>query len=226
MTHDEIKLDIEREQRLGFGEAVFCQDKSAQQIVAILETAAAAGTPLLLTRLRSDVMTAVPRSLAVELDFDPASRTGFFQWQASTHDQSPAATAIVTAGTSDAAVAREAGRTLRFHRTTLCYYFDVGVAGLWRLLTHIDTIRSHRVIIVVAGMDAALPSVVGGLLPQPIIAVPTSNGYGAARNGETALASCLTSCAPGVLVTNIDNGYGAACAALRILRNPSQVDPV
>ena len=127
--------------------------------------------------------------------------------------------AVVTAGTSDAGPAREAVRTLAFngHATTLI--MDIGVAGLWRLTERVDEIAAHPVVIAVAGMDAALPSVLGGLVGSLVIAVPTSTGYGAARGGETALASCLTSCAPGIVVCNIDNGYGAACAAMRMLRH-------
>ncbi|MGK0339534.1 MAG: NCAIR mutase (PurE)-related protein, partial [Candidatus Azotimanducaceae bacterium] len=94
---------------------------------------------------------------------------------------------------------------------------DVGVAGLWRLLDRIDEIKQHKIIIAIAGMDAALPTVLGGLISSTIIAVPTSVGYGATRGGETALASLLVSCASGITVTNIDNGFGAACAAIRIL---------
>ena len=97
-------------------------------------------------------------------------------------------------------------------------FSDVGVAGLWRLMQRIEEIKCHRIVIAVAGLDAAMPSVIGGLVPGLVIAVPTSTGYGAARGGETALFSSLVSCAPGVVVVNIDNGYGAACAALRSLR--------
>ena len=125
--------------------------------------------------------------------------------------------AVVAAGTSDAGVAREALRTLEFNGFGAKAIFDVGVAGIWRLMERVEEIRKHPVVIAVAGMDAALPTVLGGLVPGAIIALPTSTGYGASRNGETALSACLSSCAPGVVVCNIDNGYGAACAAIRIL---------
>ena len=119
----------------------------------------------------------------------------------------------------DAAVAREAARTLAYYGESPAEITDVGVAGLWRLLERIEGIRGMKVVIAVAGMDAALPTVIGGLISAPVIGVPTSVGYGAAEGGQTALKAMLASCAPGLTVTNIDNGYGAACAALRILRS-------
>ncbi len=126
--------------------------------------------------------------------------------------------AVVAAGTSDAAVSREAARTLRFYGEPAAEISDVGVAGLWRLLERIEEIRKMKVVIAVAGMDAALPTVIGGLVSNVVIGVPTSVGYGVANGGQTALHAMLASCSPGLTVTNIDNGYGAACAALRILR--------
>jgi NCAIR mutase (PurE)-related protein len=126
---------------------------------------------------------------------------------------------VVAAGTSDVAVAREAARTLRYYGEPVAEITDVGVAGLWRLLERIEEIRRMKVIVAVAGMDAALPTVIGGLVSSPVIGVPTSVGYGVAEDGRTALHAMLASCAPGLVVTNIDNGYGAACAALRILRS-------
>ena len=125
--------------------------------------------------------------------------------------------AIVAAGTADSPVAREAARTLRHEGVEATLVSDVGVAGLWRLMERIAEIARHPVVIAVAGMDAALASVLGGLVPGAVIAVPTSTGYGAAEAGRTALNAMLASCAPGVTVCNIDNGYGAAAAALRIL---------
>jgi NCAIR mutase (PurE)-related protein len=125
--------------------------------------------------------------------------------------------AIICAGTSDVAVAREAQRTLAYQGEISTLIADIGVAGLWRLTSRIEDIRAHLVLIVVAGMDAALASVAGGLFSGPIIAVPTSVGYGVAEGGHVALNAMLASCAPGLSVVNIDNGYGAACAALRLL---------
>jgi NCAIR mutase (PurE)-related protein len=125
---------------------------------------------------------------------------------------------VVMAGTSDLPVGRETARTLSFAGQPYREYTDIGVAGLWRLLERIEDIRSSPVIIVAAGMDAVLISVVGGLVSAPVIALPTSVGYGVALGGTTALHAALASCAPGIAVVNIDNGYGAASAALRIVR--------
>ena len=216
MTDEEIKLDLMRSERVGFGEAIFCQQKSVAQIGRILELAGDAGAPLLLTRLSATQYAELVPELAERLDYDPVSGTAFFDFVAS---GSPAErqVAVVAAGTSDAGPAHEVLRTLAFNDVNATAIFDIGVAGLWRLMERLEEIREHDVIIAVAGMDAALVSVLGGLVAQPLIAVPTSTGYGAARNGETALAASLVSCAAGVTVCNIDNGYGAACAALRIL---------
>ena len=125
--------------------------------------------------------------------------------------------AVVSAGTADGAVAWEAARTLTYLGIRNTVIEDCGVAGLWRLLERVEEINEHDVVIVVAGLDAALASVMGGLTAKPVLAVPTSVGYGMAGQGEAALRSMLVSCAPGVPVLNIDNGYGAACAAVRIL---------
>jgi len=210
----DFTLDTERADRIGFGEAVFSAGKSPAQIGAILHAAVESGLPLLLTRLDPDRLAALP--LGHTLDYDPMSRTAF---SGVPPDAGPARIAIVTAGTSDLPVAREAARTLQFNGFGATEIADVGVAGLWRLMRRVDELRAFPVVIVVAGMDAALPSVVGGLLPGCIIAVPTSVGYGVATGGRVALDAMLASCAPGVLVVNIDNGYGAACAAMRILQS-------
>lgn len=149
-----------------------------------------------------------------QLEFDPLSRTAILGQSHRTLLTAPVA--IVMAGTSDLPVGREAARTLAFAGQRYREYTDVGVAGLWRLLERIGDIRSSPVVIVAAGMDAALVSVVGGLVSSAVIALPTSVGYGVALGGATALHAALASCAPGISVVNIDNGYGAACAALRI----------
>ena len=125
--------------------------------------------------------------------------------------------AVLSAGTADGPVAWEAARTLRYLGITHKVFEDCGVAGLWRLAERLDEVNTFDALIVVAGLDAALASVMGGLTPKPVFAVPTSVGYGAAQGGHAALASMLSSCAPGVAVMNIDNGYGAACAAARII---------
>ena len=130
----------------------------------------------------------------------------------------PGRVVVVAAGTSDVPVAKEAVGTLRFHHVVAEEVYDVGVAGLHRYLRRAEQVRSADVVIAVAGMDAALASVVGGDVGCPVVAVPTSVGYGVAKDGHSALHAMLASCASGVSVVNIDNGYGAACAALRILR--------
>lgn len=124
---------------------------------------------------------------------------------------------MVTAGTSDLSVALEANRTLKFSGVSTSLFSDVGVAGIHRLFDRLEEIKAHDVVIAVAGWDAALASVLGGLVAHPVIAVPTSVGYGVAKDGHTALNSMLASCGQGILVANIDNGFGAACGAIRIL---------
>ncbi len=215
MAERDIKLDFDRQERLGFDEAILCDGKSREHLVAILKQAE--GHSLLLTRLDTASLESLPTKLTRQIDYEPVSRTGFFGDVAAPKGE--ADVAIVTAGTSDTRVSREASRTLAYYGIPCLEIADVGVAGLWRLLERIEEIKRHSIVIVVAGLDAALPSVVGGLVPGLVIAVPTSTGYGVARSGETALFSSLVSCAPGVAVVNIDNGYGAACAALRALRS-------
>jgi NCAIR mutase (PurE)-related protein len=213
---DHYTPDRGRLERLGFAESVFCESKSSAQVAAILDDAAARSERLLLTRLDAAKLAELPDARRRALDYDPVSRTAILG--ASPAVDGTARVAVITAGTSDAGVAAEAVRTLAFNGHPVFEVHDVGVAGLWRLLERVDELRAFPVVIVAAGMDAALASVAGGLLPGVVIAIPTSPGYGVAEGGMTALRATLASCAPGVAVVNIDNGYGAACAALRILR--------
>ncbi len=213
---DDFLLDFKREDRIGLEEAIFSAGKSAAQIDAILSAAAARQVALLLTRLDTDKFAALASGHRAALDYCATSRTAVFGHQRPVVGKGRVA--VVCAGTSDLPVAREAARTLAYHGEAATLIADVGVAGLWRLTGRLDEIRAHPVVIVAAGMDAALPSVVGGLIGSALIAVPTSVGYGVAEGGSTALNAILASCAPGITVVNIDNGYGAACAALRILR--------
>ena len=208
-------LDLERQRRIGLPEAVFAAGKSPAQLEAIVATAEARGTALLLTRLDADMFATLPPALRIRLDHDRLSATAMFGEPPP--PSGPARVAVVTAGTSDLPVAAEAVRTLRFHGEDALRIPDVGVAGLWRLLARVAELRAMRVVIVAAGMDAALPSVVAGLVGGVVIGVPTSVGYGVAAGGHAALHALLASCAPGLVVVNIDNGYGAACAALRAL---------
>jgi NCAIR mutase (PurE)-related protein len=217
MTGSDVVFDFARAARIGLDEAVFCEGKSPEQIITILESARKRGAGLLLTRLDAEKLALLPATLSESLDYCPVSRTAFFG--AVRPVSAIGSVVIVAAGTSDTSVAREAARTLRHAGVEPTLITDVGVAGLWRLMERIEEIRGHSIVIAVAGMDAALASVLGGLVPGALIAVPTSVGYGAAENGRTALNAMLASCAPGVTVCNIDNGYGAASAALRILRS-------
>lgn len=211
----EFKFDFERRARIGLDEAVFCAGKSASQIAAIVAGVRADVPGLLLTRLDPAKFADLPPEQRALLDFDPVSRTAILGSPRAAQQGSPVA--IVMAGTSDVPVGREAARTLAFNGQRHDVYTDIGVAGLWRLLERLDDIRRAPVVIAVAGMDAALISVLGGLVASAVIGLPTSVGYGVAAGGTTALNSGLASCAPGVTMMNIDNGYGAACAALRIM---------
>ena len=211
-----IKLDHTRRERIGFDEAVFCAGKSAVQLDAILDEVSERAVSCLLTRLEPDQHASIAKEHRARLDYEAVSRSAFFG--AVIEPRTKPAIAVVSAGASDLPVAREAVRTLRYYGEAPLEVFDVGVAGLWRLLEREVEICAMPVAIVVAGMDAALPSVIGGLTPGLVVAVPTSAGYGIAQGGRSALNAALASCAPGVAVVNIDNGFGAACVALRALR--------
>ncbi len=211
---NEFEIDWEREERAGVAEAVLCEDKSVAQIASILE--AAGERPLLLTRFSEEKFERLPDELHGLLDHDPASLTAFYR---NRNRQLAHGPGIICAGTSDLPVAREAQRTLAFHGYFAPVIADVGVAGLWRLMKRLEEIRSFSIVIAVAGMEGALFSVLTGLVAAPVIAVPTSVGYGVAEHGKAALSSALASCAQGLVSVNIDNGFGAACAALRMLRS-------
>jgi NCAIR mutase (PurE)-related protein len=211
----DFRLDWDRPARTGVAEAVLCESKSAAQLDAIAQHALDAGRRLLFTRLRTRKHERLSRATREALDYDEASRTAVLG------DVPPPAfagrVAIVAAGTSDLPVAREAERTLRFAGEAATVLADVGVAGLWRLMEHVDALRTHRVVIAVAGMEGALFSVLTGLVPGVVVAVPTSVGYGVGKGGRTALHAALASCASGLAVVNIDNGFGAAHLALRAM---------
>jgi NCAIR mutase (PurE)-related protein len=211
-----IQLDRDRAARLGFDEAVYAAGKSGAQLEALIADAVEHKTPRLFTRLGAAQFEALPAWHRETLDYDPVSRTGFAGPAVAAPVRVPVA--VLTAGSSDLPMAREALRTLQYHGSIATAVDDVGVAGLWRLLARIDELRTMSILIVAAGMEGALVSVVGGLLPGVVIALPTSIGYGVSAHGTAALHGALASCAPGVVTVNIDNGYGAACAALRILR--------
>lgn len=213
--HD-IRLDLNRGSRIGLDEAILCEGKSLAHLTHILDQASARGARFLLTRLNASQHAALEARHRDTLDYDPLSRTAIHGEPHASQDY--AEVVVLTAGTSDVPVSREAARTLRYYGAPVKEINDVGVAGLWRLLERVEELRRAAVVIVVAGMDAALPTVVGGLTPSVIIGVPTSVGYGVASGGETALRAMLASCSAGLMVMNIDNGFGAACAAMRVLR--------
>ena len=219
----DLKPDHDREARLGFDESVYCEGKSVEQLTRLLNSASAADETLLLTRLARQKLQSLPRALVKSLDYDDVSETAFLGVIAPVAAEP--LVAIVTAGSSDVKVACEASRTLGYYGVGTKAIHDVGVAGLWRLLERIDELRQVPIVITVAGMEGTLPGVIAGLVPGAVIAVPTSNGYGVASGGHAALNSALASCAPGLVVVNIDNGYGAACAALRILNGAHAGSP-
>jgi NCAIR mutase (PurE)-related protein len=205
--------DTDRRARIGMPEAIFCEGKDTPALDAILAELGG-GDPVLFTRLSAERHAMLDPAVAAALDYDPRSRTGILNGSLPPRQGT---VCVVTAGTSDLGVAGEALRTLAFSGFNASLVADVGVAGIHRLLDRLEHIRSFDVVIVVAGWDAALASVMGGLVGQPVIAVPSSTGYGVAAGGTSALHSMLSSCGQGVLVTNIDNGFGAACGAIRML---------
>lgn len=211
----DVNFDFQRRERIGLSETVFCLGKTSEQIAEAIAAAETHGIPLLLTRLSPEAFASLAPPAQAVLDYDSPSRTAIRgPWRPPAGEP---VVAVVTAGTSDLPVAREALRTLAFYGLPAREIADVGVAGLWRILKHEEELRRYPAVIVVAGMEGALFSVVGGLVRGVVISVPTSVGYGAARSGETALHAALASCAPGVVTVNIDNGYGAACAAIRVV---------
>ncbi len=207
-------IDEHRALRTGQAEVIFGQGKTPEQIAGIATHMAERQARILVTRTSPEAHAAVARELpqAVWHDLARCVTVGDLPKP----DGQTAAIAIVTAGTSDIPVAEEAALTAEFFGYRVDRIFDVGVAGLHRLLDQVDRIRGAEVVIVIAGMEGALASVVGGLVETPVIAVPTSVGYGASFDGLAALLSMLNSCANGVGVVNIDNGYGAACLAAKI----------
>ncbi len=210
-----VKVDAHRELRQGVPEVVFGQGKTAEQIVLAARGLVDAGQNVLVTRLSPELAASVVAELPA-LVFDPVSRIARIDVRPVRAHGVPAV-AVVTGGTSDIPVAEEASQTLDALGVPVSRLYDVGVAGIHRLLHRVDELRSASAVIAIAGMEGALPSVVGGLVACPVVAVPTSIGYGTALGGFTALFAMLTSCASGITVVNIDNGFGAALAVRRML---------
>ncbi len=205
-------IDTHRELRNGFTEVIYGEGKSIEQMVEIIN-AQKGKSNILVTRISQDVFDKLNEKIS-DLNYNPLARTVTHISQEINYKDSTIG--IITAGTSDIPVAEEAKVTCELfgNRTEMIY--DVGVAGLHRLISKIEAIKKAKVLIVIAGMEGALVSVLGGLVSQPVIAVPTSVGYGASFEGVSALLGMLNSCASGVTVVNIDNGFGAAIAAHRI----------
>ncbi len=207
------RLDWERKERCGFPEFVYGAGKTMEQLLRIVPELYERERVVLVTRLEREKGEALARNFP-EGRFDALS--GAFLWRDPVK-KTAGDVVVVCAGTSDLAVANEALLTLEACGRGAELLADVGVAGLHRLLKVLDRLRQAQILIVIAGMEGALPSVIGGLVKTPVIAVPTSVGYGVAEQGRTALHAMLSSCASGIVVVNIDNGFGAACAASRIL---------
>ena len=218
MTLD-IRFDFQRIERIGLFEAIWGEDKTINQLKEI--------SKLVLSKKEIVFITRITKNKAKNLlDIYPEAK--FYEdancliiAENPKKISSEKKIAIVAGGSSDLSVTLEAKLALEIYGISCQTFIDVGVAGLHRLLNKIEEIKEYDVLIVCAGMEGALATVIGGLLPQPIIAVPVSVGYGVSKNGQTALNSMLSSCAPGITVMNIDNGYGAAMAALRIIKSIS-----
>ena len=207
-------LDHHRQLRQGSPEVVYAEFKTPDEVVTISQALVNQGANLLCTRLQPEAMTALHQALP-QTTLHERSRLGILIQEPQTL---PGKVAVVCAGTSDIPVAEEARLTLEFYGIQTYHRYDVGVAGLHRLLSIQDDLQDCDTIIVVAGMEGALASVVAGLVASPVIAVPTSVGYGANLEGITTLLSLVNSCAAGVTVVNIDNGFGAANSAFRTVQ--------
>ena len=211
---DFAKVDHHRSLRNGFAEVVYGKGKTAEQLVAIIQSLYKAKSDILVTKLEHNAYENIQQELPPECIYDNISLTLVLSKKQNRNKIGRII--IVSAGTADMPIAEEARITSEFFGSKTEKLFDVGVAGIHRLLDKINLLREARVIIVIAGMDGALASVVGGLVSSPVIAVPTSVGYGASFNGVSALLAMLNSCSSGVATVNIDNGFGAGCIAHKI----------
>ena len=212
----DVTVDHDRRRRTGAAEVVYGEHKTPEQILTVFEALRARGEDVLITRVQAEKYAALEGRLGDDARYHATARV--VTCKTSRRDPAATTVAVVTAGTSDAPVAEEAAVTCEFYDTPVTRISDVGVAGLHRLLARLPALREAKVLIVVAGMEGALPSVVGGLVDKPVIAVPTSVGYGASFGGVAALLGMLNSCASGVCVVNIDNGFGAGFLASQINR--------
>lgn len=208
------KLDSHREIRSGFPEVIYCSGKSDEHLVEIYQRMYEANGEVFGTRA-SEEQYALVQKVIPEIQYD--SRSHILKAEKAEKKRS-GLVAVCTAGTADIAVAEEAAQTAEYFGTRVERIYDVGVSGLHRLVAHLDAVQQANCIIAVAGMEGALPSVIGGLVSRPVIAVPTSVGYGANLGGISALLTMINSCANGIAVVNIDNGYGAGYMATQINR--------
>ncbi len=215
----DFRFDFQRRERLGLIEAIWGQDKSIDQLKRISENVLSKNEVVFITRINIEKAN-VLLALYDDAKFYEEAKCLIIGKNVNKINTNKKV-AIISGGSSDLAVTLEVEIALKIYGVNYQSFIDVGVAGLHRLISQIDQINTYDVLIVCAGMEGALATVVGGLLAQPIIAVPVSVGYGVSRNGETALNSMLSSCSPGIAVMNIDNGYGAAMAALRIIKSIS-----
>jgi len=215
----DIKFDFQRRERLGLIEAIWGQDKSVDQLKRLSESVLSKNEVVFITRINSKKANHLLDLYHDAKFYEEANCLiiGENLNKINTNKK----VAIISGGSSDLAVTLEAQLALEIYGVSCQSFIDVGVAGLHRLMSQLEEINKYDVLIVCAGMEGALATVVGGLLAQPIIAVPISVGYGVSKDGETALNSMLSSCSPGIAVMNIDNGYGAAMAALRIIKSIS-----
>ena len=216
----DARVDHHRAMRTGFPEVIFCQGKTPEQVSAIAAEILAHGDVVLATRATDELFSAVS-GIADDAVWHPDAHLIVVDRRATPPCEGHVV--VATGGTADIPVAEEAAICAEVMGCRVTRLFDVGVAGLHRLLAHTDTLRSARVIIAVAGMEGALPSLVAGLVDVPVVAVPTSVGYGANFGGVAALLTMLNSCAGGIGVVNIDNGFGAAVLATRINRPPARL---
>jgi len=214
---DFARIDLDRERRTGFPEVIYGESKSAEQISAIARKLADNQLPVLATRVSADKASYIQQHIPGAIYHNAARVLTIGNIQPEVAEDRPTI-AIVCAGTSDLPIAEESALTIEFAGLPVNRIYDVGVAGLHRLLVKLPDIRQSAVIIVIAGMEGALPGVLSSLVSKPVIAVPSSVGYGAGLGGITPLLAMLSSCSPGLTVTNIDNGFGAACAAIRIIK--------
>jgi NCAIR mutase (PurE)-related protein len=209
-----FNIDYSRKERLGFDEVIFGASKSANLLIELLNEYTEKKQNVLITKLQPEKAGVLLQSFNTGF-YDEASQV--FMLSEIKNNSKQFKVGIISGGSSDEGVVNEAYYTLSYMGVAANVIHDVGIAGIHRILDRLEELKTFDVLIVVAGFEGALPTVVGGLLPQPIIAVPTSVGYGTAKNGETALHAMLASCANGISVVNIDNGYGAAMCAFRIL---------